>query len=374
MTEALGNFNISHEEARVRNEFLNITSIEQYRHRRDALISYNTDQMITNLGERFNVILSTYTYEIRDGELWGKDMDEPFMETLVRGRNYRKEHGNPLDHRREEAEVVGFSKIQKIMTDESTPIGSIILSVSPPGLEGSTYANNFVDIHTKKQDEKGKIYVESQRVSSGLTIEETKEKVSAFAAIEVDENDPAASFLEQPIFVGDKLTAEDIRFYFYREHDYMDERTFNTIKKGAFHLISEYAKSMVQRPDDRNYHRLLYNAVLNKADEIYERIKVEGVETVGRISPIRTNQYIRQEIMEYGNQKVKEVRAGCGISGGFDLKETQNASYSVSEFGAKKDKYGERNFKCPACKKENVRPHNKLLSRCQHCRSTEVAC
>jgi len=351
MAEILPNFEISHEEARVQNELSNITSIEEYRLRRDALISYNTDQMITNLGERFNVILSTYTYEIYDGKLWGKDMDEPFMDTLIRGRDFRREHGNPVDFRREESEVTGFKKIQEIMTDENTPVGTVILSISQPGLEGSTYTNNFNDLHIKRMDGEGRIYVESQRVSSGLSLEETCEKVAAFGQIDLDESDPAASFLEQPIVIGDKLTPEDVKFYLYREHDYMDEKTFNAIKSSVKHLISEYAESLVKNPTQRQYHRLLYNTILNKADEVAEKIKTEGIDVVGKISPITTMYFVKQEIRDYGYKEVKEVRAGCGISGGFDLKETQNnSSYSVSEFDPKKEKI--LCCTCPFCKKE----------------------
>ena len=339
MAETLRNFDIAHEEARAERELFGITSIEDYRFRRDALISYNTDQMITNLGERFNVILSTYQYEIKDGQLWGKDMNEPAINSFIRGRDFRREHGNPVDFRREEAEIVGFKKIQSIMVDENTPEGTIMLSISPQGLEGSTYKNRFMDIHTKKIDKSGRIFVESQRVSSGLSIEETKEKAIAFADIRIDDSDPAASFLEQPILIGKGLTPEDIKFYFYREHDYMDEKTFDVVKKSVVHLTSQYAESLVKNPLDREHHRLLFNAILNKADEMAEEIKKEGLEAVEKVIPLPTIYHIRQEIQDYGYREVKEIMAGCGISGGYDLTESANDSAnSVSEFDPKKEK------------------------------------
>ncbi len=366
MAEIIGNFYIGFDEARAE-RVQNITSIEEYRFRREALISYNKDQMITNLGERFNVILSTYQYEIKDGELWGKDMDEPFMNSLKRGRDYRRENGNPVDFRREEAEVIGFEKIQNIMTDEDAPVGTVILSVSPPGLEDSTYTNNFIDIHTKKVDENGRVYVESQRVSSGLSLDEYKEKISAFSDIEIDDSDPSASFLEQPILIGTGLTAEDIKFYLYKDHDYMDEKTFELIKKSVAHLTAEYARSIVVEPQSREYHRILFNTVLNKADEVFELIKSEGLGMVEKIIPISTELHVGREIQDYGYREVREVKAGCGMSGGFDVEGKDTAS-SVSDFDPKKERI--LCCTCPFCKEKVEAKIAKGKIECPNCKKS----
>lgn len=369
MAEALRNFDIAHEEARAERELFGITSIEDYRFRREALISYNTDQMITNLGERFNVILSTYQYEIKGGQLWGKDMNEPFMNSLVRGRDYRRTHGNPVDFRREDAELIGFEKIQRVMTDENTPEGTVMLSISHPGLEGSTYKNRFMDIHTKKVDDNGRVFVESQRVSSGLSLDETKEKVSAFADIEIDDSDPAASFLEQPILIGKGLTPDDIKFYFYRDHDYMDEKTFEVIKKSTAHLTFEYAESLVSRPSDKAYHRLLFNAIINKADSVLETIRKDGPQAIEKITPIPTVYHISQEIQDYGYKEVKEVMAGCGISGGYDMsKEQGDSPNSVADFDTKKERV--LCCTCPFCKEKVEAKIAKGKIECPSCKKT----
>lgn len=369
MAEALRNFDLNLEEARVESGLSNIASFEEYKFRRDALISYNTDQMITNLGERFNVILSTYQYEIKDGQLWGKDMNEPFMNSLVRGRDYRREYGNPVDFRRENSELIGFEKIQRVMADENTPEGTVMLSISPPGLEGSTYKNRFMDIHTKKIDDRGRVFVESQRVSSGLNLDETKEKVSAFADIEIDDSDPAASFLEQPILIGKGLTPNDIKFYFYREHDYMDEKTFEVIKRSVAHLTCEYAESLVSRPSNKAYHRLLFNAIINKADSVLETIRKDGPQAVEKIIPIPTAYHIKQEVQDYGHKEVKEVMAGCGVSGGYDLNENQKDSpNSISDFDPKKERV--LCCTCPFCKEKVEAKIAKGKIECPSCKKT----
>ena len=366
MAEVLSNFDILQEEERVQRELSNVTSLEEYKFKRDALISYNIDQMITNLGERYNVILSTYQYEIKDGKLWGKDMDEPAIDSFIRGRDHRRKHGNPVDFRREDAEVVGFKKIQDMMVDENTPVGTIMLSISSQGKEGSTYKKRFMDLHEKQVDENGIVYMKSQRISSGLSIEENIEKAQAFADIEIDDSDPAASLLEQPILIGNSLTPDDIKFYFYREHDYVDEKTFEVIKKSVAHLTAEYAESIVKKPHDKQYRRLLFNTILNKADETFERIKREGLDVVEKIIPIPTAYNIQSEIKNYGTQEVREIQAGCGKSGGYDLTESQGDSVnSVSEFDPKKEKI--LCCTCPFCKRAVEAVISKGRITCPEC-------
>lgn len=41
--------------------------------------------------------------------------------------------------------------------------------------------------------------------------------------------------------------------------------------------------------------------------------------------------------------------------------------------GGTKDQYGSLEFSCPSCKKTNRRPHNQLISNCQHC-GADVKC
>jgi len=348
MPEILGNFDIGLEEARAQS-LEKIVSMGEYRFRRDAMVSYNKEQMVKGLGERFHVVLSRYEYDINNGELWGKDMDEPAINSFIRGRDHRREHGNPVDYKREEADVIGFGKIQAIMADRNTPFGTVIMSASQPGLEGSTYNDNFIDFHTKKTDENGRVFVESQRVSSGLTMDETLEKISAFATFAIDEDDPAASLLENPIAIENSLTAEDLKFYMYKDHDYMDERTFGVIIKNVSYLIDTYAESLVSAPRDKNYHRLLANTILNKSDEVAERIKIDGVKVWEKLSPIPTGYHVGREIEAYGYREVKEVKAGCGISGGFGLVGEESVK-SVADFDPKKERI--LCCTCPFCKEK----------------------
>ena len=130
---------------------------------KEKLDAYTKKQLETHLGERFNVLLSQTRFEIRNKEIYGENTQEPFMDMLQRGAKYRRENGNPVDFDREEAEVIGFSKIQTKLTDEDTKIGAMMLSISPPGKEESVYKHNFYDVFTLKQDEKGLLPVRPLR-------------------------------------------------------------------------------------------------------------------------------------------------------------------------------------------------------------------
>ncbi len=328
----------------------------------EQFTSYIATQMETHLGERFNVSLSRYEYDVKDGKLWGKDMGGPFLNSLKKGRDYRLVHGSIVDRERESAEVEGFEKIEALLADDDTPDGTMMLSISPPGLEGSVYTHNFYDVFVARRREDGVRYVEARRYASSLVPDQYREKVSAFASIEIDETDVSASFLRSPIPIQNTLTPDDLHHYMHKEHDFMDEAEFERVKASCNVLITAYAQAVREQPKNDVLHRILFNAVLNKADDIaFNKEKINVVRSV------------RDEVELYAFQPVREVMTGCGASGGYEIGvETMNAPFSVSTYIP--DKYGERTFNCPSCKKENIRPYNKLLPQCLHCGSDKVAC
>jgi hypothetical protein len=324
--------------------------------------SYLTMQMETHLGERFNVSLSRYDYDIQNGLLYGKDMDEPFIKSLKRGKDFRLTHGSFIDRKREEAEFVGFEKIQNLLTNPDTPIETMMLSISPQGGKESVYQHNFYDIFTLK-DKDGKRFVEVRRYASSLSVEEFSEKTKAFTSIEIDDSDPGASFLEQPIAIQNTLTPDDLHSYLQKEHDFMDEKEFERIKKNCKMLIDTYTTSIVEQPDNDTLHKTLFNAILNKADDV----------ATNNIEYLPAFPSLQDEVRSYAFAPVREVMTGCGSSGGYEVSQDKmNSPFTVASYA--KDKYGERTFNCPSCKKENVRPFNTLLPRCLHCKSNKVSC
>ena len=294
-----------------------------YESKKEELNGYTQMQLKTTLSERFNVLSSTVRYNIHEGRLYGENTDEPFMDMLVRGRDYRRIHGKPIDHPREQAEVDGFSQIEAVMTDKNTPTGTMMLSISPQGGEGSVYKHNFYDIYTIKGEEEDR-FVEFKRFSAGLSREEFAVKASEldmeYSAFSVPSD---AEFLAQPIRVdprkGPFKDAENLHEYFHTHHEYMSEEQFNReILSYCAPLILSYNSTLCEDPTNQERLALVFNALLNKADQRADYIKHRGtlslknVETDIYLSP----KSLEAEIEYLGRKAVRMVDTGCGELGG----------------------------------------------------------
>ncbi len=349
-------YEIRHDQA---DSFANL-QIENPKERRIAqeqFSSYLMSQMETTLGERFNVELSRFSYDIKDGQLWGKDMDEPFSDSIKRGRDYRKIHGKAIDWAREDAEVVGFEKMQKELLSGDAKIGDAMISISIRGAKNSTYQHNFWDSLELKVNEIGERYVEARRHASTLGPQDYKEKLGIFGSVE--------DFLSNPIKLPRGITVDAISAYLQEGQEFMQDDEFAVIKNECRGVISAYVRAIVEEPGNDVLHRILFNTIINKADDVAERLKEGGYthEMPGLIT-------IQQEVERYGFQPVKEIETGCGTLGGYDVRIT--SPFGVAEYAS--DIWGERTFKCPTCNAENIRPVNQRIPFCQHCGSDEVMC
>lgn len=289
--------------------------------------------------------------------MWGQDMNEPFVDSLKRGRDYRKTHGKSVDWAREESEVIGFEKIQNALLAKEAKIGETMLSVSYRGGKNSTYKRNFYDIFTVREKQTGERFIETRRYASSLGLSDYESKLGVFGEAE--------DFLANPIKMPDGLVPDDIHAYLHNDHGFMGEGEFEAIKNECKGLINAYTRALIQQPGNDTLHRILFNTIINKADDISEKLN-KGAYNYELTDPIT----LQDEVQRYGFQPVKEIETGCGMLGGYDVKIT--SPFGVAEFAS--DMLGERAFNCPSCKKENIRPYNQLLPRCLHCGSRDVAC
>lgn len=316
--------------------------------KRKALDSYTTRQVETLIGERFNVLLSTTRYEIKNGMIYGENMNEPFMDVLVRGRNHRRLVGNKVDREREDAEVVGFGNVESGgdgkggLVSPDIPIGTTYLSISEKGEEGSSYQHNFYDFFIKKQDEKG-IYIEARRYSSSLSHEEYVGLAKSFG-VNVPENSDAAFFLSHPIAIDTSRfkTPDDLHKFMHREHDYILEEEYKEIIKACAPLIISYINALAS--DNLEWQKIAFNAILNRADDKWMEIRRGEVNLFEK-------DLGEEEIRALGMRMVREVTTGCGASVGFNMTNGGLMPYSVSEFGRKAD--GTEVCSCGASKEDN---------------------
>lgn len=338
---------------------------EGYESRLENFKSFTEMQLVTALGERFNKGLSRYSYINREGVLFGEHSEEPFLDVLERGRSYREIHGNPIDHAREKAEVEGFNKIQDVLGDEETPAGTILLSISPPGEKGSIYTHNFYDGFRKKENGD----VEVVRFSNALSAAETVEKLRELSPdISVPDELNDVNLLSNPILlqpdVTQQMTLDSIHAHLHMDHAVMSEEDFAVVRNMCAFLIVSYVNALLDNPDDFDTHARMYNALLNKADEVADALQREPES----ISFMQSSSEMTEEQIYYlGNQEVRAVDTGCGFSGGADMStpsgESALGQYSVAMFGME-DRYGGLTFKCPHCNYENTRPYGKLIEKC----------
>lgn len=323
------------------------------------LDAYTKRNLETHLGERFNVLLSTTRFDVRSGQVFPQNADEPFIQTLARGRDYRRLHGNAVDFAREEAEVLGFAKIEATLLSESAGVGDIDLSISQPGNKGTIYKHNFYDIFTLKQDEKGK-FIEGRRYSSGLTIEETTKKLKDIGLIDPNSNPTAEKFLANPIRIDPKMSllksADDIHKYLHKDHAYTSKEDFEEASRMIASLIVGYVNSLSENPFDQNDHNLRLNAALNGMD-----LAIDLVQKNKNAAIFATPQFTemfkdKNYVYALGAKPVRQVDTGCGSSGGFRVngtKEMMKSPFSLADKDLQKSSDKQTLCcTCPFCEKQ----------------------
>lgn len=311
-----------------------------YQQEKERLNNYTEAQLVTNLGERFNVVLSTFEYDIHEGLFFGKDMTEPLLTSIQRGRDYRRIHGNSVDWQREDAEVVGFTKTQQVLSKPETPVGTIMLSISPPGQEGTSYRHNFYDMYVLKE-RSGRRYVETRRYSSGLELEDYVSRIqmltgkNMFIPGVLD-----AHFLQNPFQLSGNPDA--LHTFMQQNSNALSEADFAVIKEDTASYRKAYTDILVHNPYDVQLQALAFNAILNKADQSWRKINNKEVSKDLTGFYEERDEITMDKLFYWGSQPVRAVASGCGDSigaeisgmGGVDGSNDVSAigPYSVSEY------------------------------------------
>ena len=338
--------------------FLRFSDSLEYQDALGRLDAYTHRQLTTHIGERFQVLRSSFEYEIRDGKLWFGN--KPFVEWISDGQKHREKMGS-TDVEREKAEVLSASKIEEILADSKTPVGTKMVHISPPG---GGYLKHFVDIN-EVVEEDGKRTLKATRFSSGLELSDYPGKIKVLnpthpTYLRLDD----VTFIANPVLVTNESmqTTEDIHRLFHRDHEYMRQEDFQEVVRLTRGVRQAYIDQLRFDPYDYEELRKRFKAIFNRADEIKENIERRKR---GEDYEIYWDDDISQdEIDRLGSQETREVKTACGSSGGpEDLKEV-----------LMKDEKGKIFFECPKCHMQNIRPFNGFVANCQFCGTDEVAC
>lgn len=337
-----------------RNILINEDYYKKQKEGLDKMIRYNLE---TALGERFNTGISRRVDIISNGVIKDINTGLELLPMFERGRIYRMNNGSSThDREREQAEVDGFARIQEVLCDPDTPIGTIMVNISLSGGKESIYQHNFYDIFEKTDEG-----VEVVRYTSALTIEESVEKARKISSEhEFGKNITDISLLKSPIILDSASgfsSSEEVHAFFHKEHNFMKEKEYKEIISICVPYILNYIDIITNTPYDINGRNMAFNALLNKADLVADSLirgKIDYVSDRGHFS------INKEELYRLGMQEVRVVNAGCGSSRGAGVMGKLyllNNPWSVFEAimpscGDCGSSSADSHYHCPCCNKE----------------------
>lgn len=320
--------------------------------------------------------------------------DEPYEDMLERGRVYREQNGSK-DLEREQSEIDGFKKIQNVLTDPDTPIGSLYMVISPPSkVKDSPYGHNFVDGYQVVEDEEtGERRFNYTRFSSPLDDDAYSKIAERFdpkfferkaqkeketgQAIPMD-----AWFLENPFYIPAK-EGQDIdtvfNEHFSKDVKAMKEEEWQKMYKMylpyMLYLIDQLTKPHFDPEGIGRSQNILLLVPERKNLQMDKEIVVFDGKNHTTDS-LKLNQaalsYMNRMAHKHGHEQAEEKKVGCGKSSGVSIKNGEEfMKNSVSEFG-KKGKQGDEQewFSCPKC---SFRADGPVGNSCPGCGLTKEA-
>ena len=378
---------------------------------------YTRKQLVTHLGERVNVLLSTIDYSISSqGHLFVPSLGKTAEQMVIDGRDFQISLPDvrDIDKPRMDAEILEMQQVEAALCHPDTPVGTMITVISAPGgqeIDGrdSMFLHNFYDVfrlEEREVDGHTEKYARLYRYSSSLTYEEylhmaLQLKRDYFADPEAQQTSLDAYFLAHVIGLTQSglEEPEDVHKFFHRDHTYMTRQDFEeVIIPGTSNLIERYIAAMhklATLPADaiRSEQAHTFNVLLIEAENLREQLQLLQKNNMqgSLVAEIRHQlvaqmqtviaAYSLQDILRLGRQEnVKQGGGACpgesGMRTGSNdlsaLAQTPSIALNTSSFSTAMggdvdvDLKGPRRFKCPACDYECLRPLNGTLDRCQN--------
>jgi len=282
----------------------------------------------TNLMERYRVIESVDLLVSRDGALYSERfLKDPLWLIFQRGVEYRKQHGSQeLDREGWNGELGGWAMIEQVMTDIDTPIGTRVVSFSPPGiLTESAYKGKFVDIYEVVELFK-KRTVKRTRIAVDYSEEDYKQQALLLEPYFFDnyDNRPLdAWYLSHPVICQFDVVTTITKGKGMSPE--LFQRVFTWSEEGIplQRFVEHYIDLIYQESLSEKEVYLAFNAILNRADEIVAKITRKAKHSD---VPLYRNQRVNndinffEDVSRLGRLKVVEVSGGgCPGNKGFDV-------------------------------------------------------
>jgi hypothetical protein len=310
----------------------------------------------TNLRERLSVSQSKIRYAIEGDQLYSEHFpDKPFTQVLEDGVVYRLEHDTPEPEREgTQGELAGWEVINQKLTDPKTPVGTTMISLSPPGeAEGTAYTGQFVDTFKLTEDASGKRFVDLTRTAVDLTRDDFNK-----LALSSDpdyfkgyDGRPWDAWLLSHPFEADLPEL--------REKG-MTQQEFEKYIMGDPKLvryIDYYTEIIRQDPPDWKQIALTFNTILNHADDDKEAMYAHDKGKAMQVQVYPTYEYSHEDMISdiqvKGNQPVAAIGGGgCPTNAGFSF--SSSNPFTAAASGNSVARYAglgssEKTLKCESC-------------------------
>lgn len=336
-------------------------SSEEYQRQKDQFESRTTENLKSEIRERFCTVEYQTNYIFENGKLINPHHDEPFTQIIQRGITYRRQNGS-IDQVREQAELIGFERIEKIFSDADAP--KTVVSISPRGNSRSVYKHNFFDVF---QGQTGS-QIKMTRFTSTASLEDFQlaaQKLNAATPRPFAASD--AYFLAHPIETT--VTLDEILKTIELDNNAMEKELAESIIEICMPLILAY----VHNPGE-----ITYKAAVNLADILAGKKQLSDPVILKLIeNPLPyTSYHIPATLYHLASLPVRQVATGCGISGlknnegSFSSRNVLNP-WSVADFAVGEDEYGTLEIHCEECGTTYQRTSGKLEKNCRKCGGTK---
>lgn len=341
----------------------NLTS-EEFQRKLDQLDQRTEHNLVTILGERFNLEVSITRYKMVDGKLVNDDHDEAMENIIIRGQQYRLKHGNPQDRPRELAEVIGFRKRQEGLNRGV----KTLISISPRGEDGSDYKHHFFDVDEAQPDGTYLMYRYTFKIPHEQIMDAVYRLNPNFPKLKPGQ--PLDAFLlENPI---SNVPLEKILAVLHQDEKAMKADEFESkVKTPTTALRQHYIKRLHENasPEEvkSNYKSILKMADISTGLDVYTADNKEALQNMSQLISERGTAAAAQELAK---GKLRNVPTNCG------LQEGEGAEpWSVGEFGLFRDGLGTMWISCESCHAHYIRTAGVLEPRCRYCGGTDgIAC
>ncbi len=314
--------------------------------------------------------------------------EEPYEAMLERGVAYREKQGSK-DLAREKAEVKGFAKIQSILSDPETPLGTAFMVISPQSqIEDSPYSHKFIDGYQVDENlQTGERVINYVRFASSIdtddyasisqrldpTIFERKEQREQQTGTSIPLD---AWYLENPFLIPaqEGQTIDTIfNDNFAMDVEATTEEEWKKLQRiytpGMLYLLDQITK-----PDfDPEAIARAYNIMLLSPERNFVPESGEHIVFDAKSQKLNTDAYRYMAALaeRHGHEQAEEREVGCGKSAGIKLggSNVDMMLNSVSQFG-KGTPEAQEWFSCPKC---SFRADGPVGNCCPGCGLTKEA-